>query len=157
MRQKRWSSCVNPTRRLAQGQAKSSRKLAFSLLFSLPIWLQAKSLLSGPTYPSFSMGLSQVLSFLTTRKARCALNPRDFKEGAEDAARLNSFVEAMPLRIRHITQLWFGLGDGYSYSLTEIAAIFKSDAFEIDERITEIEHQLEQAGLLVIARRQLRT
>lgn len=84
------------------------------------------------------------------------MNPRYFTEGADDAARLKSFVEAMPQRDRYITQLWFGLGDGYSYSLTEIAAIFKSDAFEIDDRISEIEHQLDQAGLLVIARRQHR-
>lgn len=82
------------------------------------------------------------------------MNQHNFKEGAEpDSVRLNRFVDAMPYKEQNVAKLWFGLGDGYSYSLSEIARIFKSDVLEMDDLIGKLEKDLEEAGLIVIARR----
>ena len=56
---------------------------------------------------------------------------------------LNEFVATLPYKEREITKLRFGLGDGYRYSLLEIATIFKM----------QIEDRLARQELLWIARR----
>ena len=80
------------------------------------------------------------------------MSQRDFTEGADsELARLKQFVDAMPYKEQNVTKLWFGIGDGYRYTLSEIAAIFKSDVLEMDDYIGRIEKKLGKAGLLVIA------
>lgn len=82
------------------------------------------------------------------------MNEHNFMEGAEpDSVRLNRFVDAMPYKEQNVAKLWFGLGDGYSYSLSEIARIFKSEVLEMDELIGKIEEDLESEGLIIIARK----
>ena len=85
------------------------------------------------------------------------MSQRDFTEGANsELARLKQFVDAMPYKEQNVTKLWFGIGDGYRFSLSELAAIFKSDVFEMDDYIGRIEKKLERAGLLVAAQHHCR-
>ena len=66
---------------------------------------------------------------------------------------LNEFVATLPYTEREITKLRFGLGDGYRYSLLEIAAIFKMQIKEMENFIVQIEDRLARQELLWIARR----
>lgn len=103
-------------------------------------------------FPSPSLSSGVVPGSFTVR--RCAVSQRDFTEGTEpDSVRLALFVDAMPYKEQNIAKIWFGLGDGYNYSLSEVARIFKTDVLEMDELIGTIEEQLDSVGLLVIARR----
>ena len=82
------------------------------------------------------------------------MSQRDFTEGADsELARLKQFVDAMPYKEQNVTKLWFGICDGYRFSLSELAAIFKSDVLEMEDLVGEIETKLDQAGLLVSARK----
>ncbi len=66
---------------------------------------------------------------------------------------LNEFVASLPYKEREIAKLRFGLGDGYRYSLMEIAAIFKMQIKEMENFIEQIEDRLARQELLWIARR----
>ena len=66
---------------------------------------------------------------------------------------LNEFVAALPYKEQEITKLRFGLGDGYRYSLKDIASIFKMQIKEMEKFIAQIEDKLERQELLWIARR----
>ena len=66
---------------------------------------------------------------------------------------LNEFVAALPYKEREITKLHFGLGDGYRYSLLEIATIFKMQIKDMENFIVQIEDRLARQELLWIARR----
>lgn len=54
---------------------------------------------------------------------------------------------------REVTKLFYGLGDGYQYSLEEIARIFKTTTEEIRKINREMEKKLIDQELLWIARK----
>lgn len=101
-----------------------------------------------PHYPSCGV------YFEVFKKVRCGLKERSKTEGLDLApASLREFVVQLSSeKEREITKLWFGLGDGYSFSLSEIARIFKVDVATMDLFIGSIEAKLKDSGLLQQAR-----
>ncbi len=77
------------------------------------------------------------------------MNQHNFMEGAEpDSVRLNRFVDSMPYMPREVTKLRFGIGDGYAYSIEEIARIFKTTKPNMVALLKEIRNLLREEKLL---------
>ena len=74
-------------------------------------------------------------------RARHHLSPECSKEPADGAGhqmlqgRIHDLLQTLGYREREIINLRFGLGDGYNYTLEEVASIFKVTR----ERIRQIE------------------
>ena len=77
------------------------------------------------------------------------MTEHNFTEGAEsDSVRLIRFVDSMPYKRREVAKLRFGIGDGYAYSITEIASIFKTTRPEMVAFLKEIRTLLRAEKLL---------
>ncbi len=77
------------------------------------------------------------------------MNEHNFKEGAEpDSVRLIRFVDSMPYMPREVAKLRFGIGDGYAYSIQEIASIFKTTKPNMVALLKKIRGLLRQEKLL---------
>lgn len=68
-----------------------------------------------------------------------------------ELVQLETFVESMPYLDKSVAKFWFGLGDSYCLSITEIAKVFKQDESDTKALIDSIEKRLDQAGLLTVA------
>ena len=64
--------------------------------------------------------------------------------------RIDDVLRNLSYQDREIAKLKFGLGGAYSYSIREIAAIFKTDTTFIEARVEEIRGHFQKAGLLSV-------
>jgi DNA-directed RNA polymerase sigma subunit (sigma70/sigma32) len=85
---------------------------------------------------------------------RCAVSKRHADGSVPDARKLlDAYLNGpeVTYRDREVTKLFYGLGDGYSYSLEEVARIFKTTPEEIQRINGEMRLKLINQELLWVA------
>lgn len=68
----------------------------------------------------------RLLAYTSARRQRLLLpSPEVIMETKEQAEQINESLECLSYREREIIKLRFGLGDGFTYTLTEVGRIFR--------------------------------